>query len=118
MGLPSENIRCITMPCFGTTDRTYQNACKLSQCLGASLTEVNIKEAVNIHFRDIGHDDSVHDVTYENCQARERTQILMDMANQEGALLVGTGDLSELALGWATYNGDHMSMYGVNASVP
>ena len=118
MGLPSENIRCITMPCFGTTDRTYQNACKLSQCLGATLTEVNIKEAVNIHFRDIGHDDSVHDVTYENCQARERTQILMDMANQEGALLVGTGDLSELALGWATYNGDHMSMYGVNASVP
>ena len=101
-----------------TTDRTYQNACKLSQCLGAALTEVNIKEAVNIHFRDIGHDDSVHDVTYENCQARERTQILMDMANQEGALLVGTGDLSELALGWATYNGDHMSMYGVNASVP
>lgn len=118
MGLPSENIRCVTMPCFGTTDRTYQNACKLSQCLGAALTEVNIKEAVNIHFRDIGHDDSVHDVTYENCQARERTQILMDMANQEGALLVGTGDLSELALGWATYNGDHMSMYGVNASVP
>ena len=118
MGLPSENIRCITMPCFGTTDRTYQNACKLSQCLGAALTEVNIKEAVNIHFRDIGHDDSVHDVTYENCRARERTQILMDMANQEGALLVGTGDLSELALGWATYNGDHMSMYGVNASVP
>ena len=118
MGLPSENIRCITMPCFGTTDRTYQNACKLSQCLGAALTEVNIKEAVNIHFRDIGHDDSVHDVTYENCQARERTQILMDMANQKGALLVGTGDLSELALGWATYNGDHMSMYGVNASVP
>ena len=118
MGLPSENIRCITMPCFGTTDRTYQNACKLSQCLGATLTEVNIKEAVNIHFRDIGHDDSVHDVTYENCQARERTQILMDLANQEGAILVGTGDLSELALGWATYNGDHMSMYGVNASVP
>ena len=117
-GTSSENIRCITMPCFGTTDRTYQNACKLSQCLGATLTEVNIKEAVNIHFRDIGHDDSVHDVTYENCQARERTQILMDMANQEGALLVGTGDLSELALGWATYNGDHMSMYGVNASVP
>ena len=113
-----KQIIAVTMPCFGTTDRTYQNACKLSQCLGATLTEVNIKEAVNIHFRDIGHDDSVHDVTYENCQARERTQILMDMANQEGALLVGTGDLSELALGWATYNGDHMSMYGVNASVP
>ena len=118
LDIPRENLICVTMPCFGTTDRTYQNACKLSQCLGASLTEVNIKEAVNIHFRDIGHDDSVHDVTYENCQARERTQILMDMANQEGALLVGTGDLSELALGWATYNGDHMSMYGVNASVP
>nr|WP_294668610.1 NAD(+) synthase [uncultured Blautia sp.] len=118
MELPPENIHCVTMPCFGTTDRTYQNACKLSHCLGATLTEVNIKEAVNIHFRDIGHDPSVHDVTYENSQARERTQILMDMANQEGALLVGTGDLSELALGWATYNGDHMSMYGVNASVP
>ena len=118
LDIPRENLICVTMPCFGTTDRTYQNACKLSQCLGAALTEVNIKEAVNIHFRDIGHDDSVHDVTYENCQARERTQILMDMANQEGALLVGTGDLSELALGWATYNGDHMSMYGVNASVP
>ena len=118
MGLPSENIRCITMPCFGTTDRTYQNACKLSQCLGAALTEVNIKEAVNIHFRDIGHDPEIHDVTYENSQARERTQILMDTANKEGGVLVGTGDLSELALGWATYNGDHMSMYGVNASVP
>ena len=118
LGLERSGITAVTMPCFGTTDRTYQNACKLSRCLGAKLTEVNIKEAVNIHFRDIGHDDSVHDVTYENCQARERTQILMDMANQEGALLVGTGDLSELALGWATYNGDHMSMYGVNASVP
>jgi len=118
LGRDKKDIIAVTMPCFGTTDRTYQNACKLSQRLGAALTEVNIKEAVNIHFRDIGHDDSVHDVTYENCQARERTQILMDMANQEGALLVGTGDLSELALGWATYNGDHMSMYGVNASVP
>lgn len=118
MGAPRNQIHCITMPCFGTTDRTYQNACKLSQCLGAKLSEVNIKEAVSIHFRDIGHDPEVHDVTYENSQARERTQILMDMANQEGAILVGTGDLSELALGWATYNGDHMSMYGVNASVP
>ena len=98
--------------------RTYQNACKLSQCLGATLSEINIKEAVNIHFRDIAHDPSVHDVTYENSQARERTQILMDSANQDGSILVGTGDLSELALGWATYNGDHMSMYGVNASVP
>ena len=118
MGMPREQIHCVTMPCFGTTDRTYQNACKLSRCLGARLTEVNIKEAVNIHFRDIGHDPEIHDVTYENSQARERTQILMDTANKEGGVLVGTGDLSELALGWATYNGDHMSMYGVNASVP
>ena len=118
MGMPREQIHCVTMPCFGTTDRTYQNACKLSSCLGAKLTEVNIKEAVNIHFRDIGHDPEIHDVTYENSQARERTQILMDTANKEGGVLVGTGDLSELALGWATYNGDHMSMYGVNASVP
>ena len=117
-GADRKDIHCITMPCFGTTDRTYQNACKLSQCLGATLSEINIKEAVNIHFRDIAHDPSVHDVTYENSQARERTQILMDSANQDGSILVGTGDLSELALGWATYNGDHMSMYGVNASVP
>lgn len=106
------------MPCFGTTDRTYQNACELSRCLGASLSEVNIKDAVNLHFRDIGHDPEVHDVTFENSQARERTQVLMDMSNQDGSILVGTGDLSELALGWATYNGDHMSMYGVNGSVP
>ena len=113
-----KDIHCITMPCFGTTDRTYQNACKLSECLGATLSEINIKEAVKIHFRDINHDPEVHDVTYENSQARERTQILMDSANQDGSILVGTGDLSELALGWATYNGDHMSMYGVNASVP
>lgn len=118
MGIPRSNIHCVTMPCFGTTDRTYTNACELSRRMGASLSEVNIKEAVSQHFRDIGHDPSVHDVTYENSQARERTQVLMDMANQEGAILVGTGDLSELALGWATYNGDHMSMYGVNASVP
>lgn len=117
-GAPRNQIHCVTMPCFGTTDRTYQNACKLSECLGAALSEVNIKEAVNTHFRDINHDPSVHDVTYENSQARERTQILMDMSNQDGSILVGTGDLSELALGWATYNGDHMSMYGVNASVP
>ena len=113
-GADRKDIHCITMPCFGTTDRTYQNACKLSQCLGATLSEINIKEAVNVHFRDIAHDPSVHDVTYENSQARERTQILMDSANQDGSILVGTGDLS----GWATYNGDHMSMYGVNASVP
>ena len=118
IGAPRNQIHCVTMPCFGTTDRTYTNACKLSRCLGASLSEINIKEAVNVHFKDIGHDPSVHDVTYENCQARERTQILMDLSNQEGSILVGTGDLSELALGWATYNGDHMSMYGVNASVP
>nr|WP_294527820.1 NAD(+) synthase [uncultured Blautia sp.] len=118
MKAPREQIHCVTMPCFGTTDRTYQNACTLSKRIGASLTEVNIRDAVNTHFRDIGHDPEVHDVTYENSQARERTQILMDMANQEGAILVGTGDLSELALGWATYNGDHMSMYGVNTSVP
>ena len=117
-GADRKDIHCITMPCFGTTDRTYQNACKLSECLGATLSEINIKEAVNVHFRDISHDPSVHDVTYENSQARERTQILMDSANQDGSILVGTGDLSELALGWATYNGDHMSMYGVNASVP
>ena len=117
-GFDRSGIHCITMPCFGTTDRTYQNACKLSQCLGATLSEINIKEAVNVHFRDIAHDPSVHDVTYENSQARERTQILMDSANQDGSILVGTGDLSELALGWATYNGDHMSMYGVNGSIP
>ena len=101
-GADRKDIHCITMPCFGTTDRTYQNACKLSQCLGATLSEINIKEAVNVHFRDIAHDPSVHDVTYENSQARERTQILMDSANQDGSILVGTGDLSELALGWAT----------------
>lgn len=116
--IPRNQIHSVTMPCFGTTDRTYQNACQLTKELGAELTEVNIKEAVTIHFRDIGHDPDVHDVTYENSQARERTQILMDMANQFNGLVVGTGDMSELALGWATYNGDHMSMYGVNASVP
>ena len=111
-------VTAVTMPCFGTTDRTYNNACSLSKCLGATLKEVNIREAVNLHFRDIGHDPEVHDVTYENGQARERTQILMDIANQSGGIVIGTGDLSELALGWATYNGDHMSMYAVNASVP
>lgn len=118
LGMDRKKITAVTMPCFGTTDRTYRNACVLSQCLGAELREVNIKEAVNIHFRDIGHDPEKHDVTYENSQARERTQILMDVANQSGGIVVGTGDLSELALGWATYNGDHMSMYGVNSSVP
>ena len=106
------------MPCFGTTDRTYNNACELTRRLGAELREVDIKNAVRTHFADIGHDENVHDVTYENSQARERTQVLMDIANQLGGMVIGTGDMSELALGWATYNGDHMSMYGVNGSVP
>jgi NAD+ synthase (glutamine-hydrolysing) len=118
LDLPRSCITAVTMPCFGTTDRTYTNACELTRTLGATLREVDIREAVNIHFRDIGHDPNQHDVTYENGQARERTQILMDVANQTGGLVIGTGDMSELALGWATYNGDHMSMYGVNASVP
>lgn len=116
--IPNENIICITMPGFGTTDLTYSNACALVKSLGATLKEINIKDACIQHFKDIGHDAENHDVTYENTQARERTQILMDYANKVGGLLVGTGDLSELALGWCTYNGDHMSMYGVNASVP
>lgn len=118
LSIPRENITAVTMPCFGTTDRTYNNAVELTRRLGATLTEVNIKEAVRIHFRDIGQDESVHDVTYENGQARERTRILMDIANKSGGMVIGTGDMSELALGWATYNGDHMSMYGVNCSVP
>lgn len=117
-GIPREKILSVTMPCFGTTDRTYQNACELTKRLGATLKEVDIKAAVRQHFQDIGQDESVHDVTYENSQARERTQVLMDTANRFGGLVIGTGDMSELALGWATYNGDHMSMYGVNASVP
>ena len=116
--LPRNQIHCVTMPCFGTTDRTYQNACAIAKGVGAELKEVNIREAVTKHFADIGQDMEKHDVTYENSQARERTQVLMDIANQMGGLVVGTGDMSELALGWATYNGDHMSMYGVNASVP
>ena len=118
LGISRDHILTVTMPCFGTTDRTYQNACSLSRCMGTQLREVNIREAVNIHFRDIGQDPDKHDVAYENSQARERTQILMDLANQRGGMVIGTGDLSELALGWATYNGDHMSMYGVNSSVP
>ena len=118
LNIPRHQIHAVTMPCFGTTDRTYQNACLMTKKVGAELTEIDIREAVTVHFRDIGHDISHHDVTYENSQARERTQILMDTANQEGGLVVGTGDLSEMALGWCTYNGDHMSMYGVNASVP
>jgi NAD+ synthase (glutamine-hydrolysing) len=116
--LPKKGIHAVTMPCFGTTDRTYRNACELAKCTGASLSEIRISEAVNIHFRDIGQDPENHDVTYENAQARERTQVLMDIANRDNGLVVGTGDLSELALGWATYNGDHMSMYAVNSSVP
>lgn len=118
LGLPRENILAITMPCFGTTDRTYENACRLTKALGATLEEIDIKDAVSLHFRDIKQDMDNHNVTYENSQARERTQILMDVANRENALVIGTGDMSELALGWATYNGDHMSMYGVNAGVP
>jgi len=117
-GLPREQILSVTMPCFGTTDRTYRNACELTGKLGAVLREVDIREAVNVHFRDIGQDPQKHDVTFENAQARERTQVLMDIANQTGGLVIGTGDMSELALGWATYNGDHMSMYGVNGGVP
>lgn len=113
-----KNIIAVTMPCFGTTDRTYNNAVTLTNKLGATLIEVPIREAVLIHLRDIDHDVNTHDVTYENSQARERTQILMDIANKYNGIVVGTGDLSELALGWATYNGDHMSMYGVNSSVP
>lgn len=118
LGLEHSGITAVTMPCFGTTDRTYQNACKMSLKVGATLREVRIGDAVMQHFKDIGHDPQDHSVTYENSQARERTQVLMDIANQTGGLVIGTGDMSELALGWATYNGDHMSMYGVNASVP
>ena len=118
LGLDRKGIVGITMPGFGTTDRTYNNALKLMETLGVTIREISIAKAVTQHFADIQHDASIHDITYENSQARERTQILMDVANQENAIVVGTGDLSELALGWATYNGDHMSMYGVNAGVP
>lgn len=118
LGIDRKNITAVTMPCFGTTARTKSNAMKFAESLGVSLEEIDIAEAVKVHFRDINHDENSYDVTYENSQARERTQILMDVANQKGALVIGTGDLSELALGWATYNGDHMSMYGVNAGVP
>ena len=113
-----QNLIAVTMPGFGTTDRTYQNAKELIRKTGATLREVSIKDACILHYKDIGHDAGNHDVTYENVQARERTQILMDIANQEGGLVIGTGDLSELALGWCTYNGDHMSMYAVNTSIP
>lgn len=118
LNLPNENMICVTMPGFGTTDRTYQNAVDLIHAFGATFMEISIRDAARGHMADIGHDESVHDITYENTQARERTQILMDLANKHGAVLVGTGDLSELALGWCTYNADHMSMYGVNAGVP
>jgi NAD+ synthase (glutamine-hydrolysing) len=118
LGLDRKGIIGITMPGFGTTDRTHNNAVKLMETLGVTIREISIAKAVTQHFEDIGHDKKIHDVTYENAQARERTQILMDVANKENAIVIGTGDLSELALGWATYNGDHMSMYGVNAGVP
>lgn len=118
LGRPSSDVVGITMPCFGTTDRTYNNSVTLIKTLGATFEEINIKDACVQHFADIGHDQSVHDGTYENSQARERTQVLMDYASRVGGFVVGTGDLSELALGWCTYNGDHISMYGVNASIP
>ena len=118
LGLARTGIMAVSMPGFGTTGRTKSNAQRLAEQLGVSFREVPIGEAVRLHFSDIGHDPEVQDVTYENSQARERTQILMDLANELGGFVIGTGDLSELALGWATYNADHMSMYGVNASVP
>ncbi len=118
LGLDRNGIITVTMPCFGTTHRTKSNACELAKAYGVQLREVNITASVKQHFADIGQSEDVHDVTYENGQARERTQVLMDIANKENGIVIGTGDLSELALGWATYNGDHMSMYGVNASVP
>ncbi len=117
-GLDRKGILAVTLPCFGTTDRTYNNAVALIRELGASFMEIDIKESVLSHFRDIGQDAEVLDVTYENSQARERTQVLMDIANKSGGIVIGTGDLSELALGWSTYNGDHMSMYGVNSGIP
>ena len=117
-GIPRNGITSVTMPCFGTTDRTYNNALALARELGTTVREVNIAQSVRKHFEDIGQEETNHDVTYENSQARERTQVLMDIANQTNGMVIGTGDLSELALGWATYNGDHMSMYGVNADIP
>ena len=118
LGRPATDVYGVTMPCFGTSDRTYRNALELMEKLGVSQKEINIREAVSGHFRDIGHDESVHNGTYENAQARERTQILMDYASVVGGIVIGTGDLSELALGWCTYNGDQMSMYGVNGTIP
>lgn len=118
LGRPMTDVCAVTMPCFGTSDRTYQNALALMKALGVDSREVNIRDAVSGHFRDIGHDAQKYDATYENAQARERTQVLMDIAGMEGGIVIGTGDLSELALGWCTYNGDQMSMYGVNATIP
>ena len=118
LGKPTEHVVAVTMPCFGTTDRTYHNSLRLMQSLGVSCRSVNIADSVRAHFKDIGHDEQVRNAAYENAQARMRTLVLMDIANDEAGIVIGTGDLSELALGWATYNGDHMSMYGVNASVP
>jgi len=118
LGRPATDVYGVTMPCFGTSDRTYQNSWELMRTLGINAKEISIKSAVTGHFSDIGHDISVHNGTYENSQARERTQILMDYASVVNGIVVGTGDLSELALGWCTYNGDHMSMYGVNGTVP
>ena len=118
MGISRKGIHAVTMPSFGTTDRTYANACAMVKAFGAELKEIDITSSVRVHFADIGQDESVHDAAYENAQARERTQILMDIANRVNGLVIGTGDLSELALGWCTYNGDHMSMYAVNASIP
>lgn len=118
LGLDRRDIIAVTMPCFGTTNRTRSNALAIAKAYGASVKEIPIADAVRQHFKDIGHSDGVYDTAYENSQARERTQVIMDIANMEGGIVIGTGDLSELALGWATYNGDHMSMYGVNSSVP
>ncbi|HIW21212.1 MAG TPA: NAD(+) synthase [Candidatus Dorea intestinavium] len=114
----NKDIIAVTMPSFGTTDRTYENACNMVRQMGATLREIPIAQSVRLHFKEIGHDEKIQDVTYENAQARERTQVLMDIANKENGLVIGTGDMSELALGWATYNGDHMSMYAVNSSIP
>jgi NAD+ synthase (glutamine-hydrolysing) len=118
LGMPRKDIEAVTMPGFGTTDQTYYNALELMRALGVSIREIDIKPSCLQHFRDIGHDASLHDLTYENVQARERTQVVMDIANKIGGLAIGTGDLSELALGWCTYNGDHMSMYSVNCGIP
>ncbi|MEG1585060.1 MAG: NAD(+) synthase, partial [Anaerovorax sp.] len=118
LGKPAADIIAVTMPGFGTTGKTHCNALALMKLLGTTILEIPIADAVTQHFKDINHDSSIRDVTYENSQARERTQILMDIANKEGGLVVGTGDLSELALGWCTYNGDHMAMYGVNSGIP